>query len=79
MRYLQSATRCALDMPCATLKCIYYATVTVAVLYSGAIIGTSLVLCLTFPGWDCYLEDNDKYKEWQHNVLIPCISAAHYL
>jgi hypothetical protein len=64
MRYLQSATRCALSKPCATLKCIHYVTITVVVLYSIAIIGTMLVMVLTFPGWDCFFEDYDKFMNW---------------
>jgi hypothetical protein len=74
MRYLQSATTCALSKPCATLKCIKYTAITVVILYSVAIIGTLLVMVLTFPGWDTYFGDFDKYLNWL-NVYYPCIYA----
>jgi hypothetical protein len=72
MQYLRSATKCTLSKPCATLKCIKYTTVTVVVLYSVEIIVTLLVICLTFPGWDTYFEDLDKFMNWD-NVYGPCI------
>jgi hypothetical protein len=36
-------------------------------------------MCLTFPGWDCYFEDYDKYMEWTNNVYNPCYIAQNYL
>jgi hypothetical protein len=79
MRYWQSAARCALSKPLATPKCIYYVTVAVAILSSGVFIGTMLVPILTFPGWNSYIEDHDKYYDWATNVFTPCVYAQNYL
>jgi hypothetical protein len=75
MRYLYSATKFALSKPCASLKCIYYTTITVVVLYSGVLIAILLVICLTFPGWDSVLKDFDRYLDWKSNVFDPCFIA----
>jgi hypothetical protein len=79
MRYLQSATKCALSKPCATLKCITYTSIAVTSLYTSALIGTLIVICLTFPGWDTYLSDNDKYLHWLNNVWYPCCIVQNNL
>jgi hypothetical protein len=72
MRYLQSATRCALSKPCATLNCIKYTTVIVAIFYSGVLIGTMLVICRTLPTFGSVLEDFGNFIDWFNNVCNPC-------
>jgi hypothetical protein len=75
MRYLQSATKCALSKSCASLDCIYYVTIIVATVYTTALIGTLIVICLTFPGWETYFGDLNEYINWVDNVYIPCEKA----
>jgi hypothetical protein len=73
MRSLQSTTRCAFNKPCATLDCINYTTIIVALLYSAVLIGTLLAICLTFPG--CRPTCGITISSWTRNVLIPCSNA----
>jgi hypothetical protein len=73
MKYLHSATNCALTKPLVSTTCVKYTFVTVTLLYTAAIVGLCVVMVLNFSE-DVYLADQSNPVEWVY-LNNPLFSA----